>query len=54
MMASVGAEVSISTPPSGNSAFHAQAKVSAWQDRLAYINLTLAILAAFGGIMASS
>jgi uncharacterized membrane protein len=31
-----------------------QAKVSAWQDRLAYINLTLAILAAFGGIMASS
>jgi len=31
----------------------AQAKVSAWQDRLAYINLTLAILAAFGGIMAS-
>jgi hypothetical protein len=32
----------------------AQAKVSAWQDRLAYINLTLAILAAFGGIMASS
>jgi hypothetical protein len=32
----------------------AQAKVSAWQDRLAYINLTLAILAALGGIMASS
>jgi hypothetical protein len=32
----------------------AQAKVSAWQDRLAYINLTLAILAAFGGIMAST
>jgi hypothetical protein len=32
----------------------AQAKVSAWQDRLAYINLTLALLAAFGGIMASS
>ncbi len=31
----------------------AQAKVSAWQNRLAYINLTLAILAAFGGIMAS-
>jgi hypothetical protein len=31
----------------------AQAKVSAWQDRLAYINLTLALLAAFGGIMAS-
>jgi len=31
----------------------AQAKVSAWQDRLAYVNLTLAILAAFGGIMAS-
>ena len=30
----------------------AQAKVSAWQDRLAYINLTLALLAAFGGIMA--
>jgi hypothetical protein len=32
----------------------AQAKVSAWQDRLAYINLTLALLAAFGGIMASN
>ena len=32
----------------------AQAKVSAWQDRLAYINLTLALLAAFGGIMAST
>jgi hypothetical protein len=32
----------------------AQAKVSAWQDRLAYINLTLAILATFGGIMASA
>jgi hypothetical protein len=32
----------------------AQAKVSAWQDRLAYINLTLAIIAAFGVIMASS
>jgi hypothetical protein len=32
----------------------AQARVSAWQDRLAYINLTLALLAAFGGIMASS
>lgn len=32
----------------------AQAKVSAWQDRLAYINLALAIVAAFGGIMASS
>jgi len=32
----------------------AQAKISAWQDRLAYINLMLAILAAFGGIMASS
>jgi hypothetical protein len=31
-----------------------QAKVSAWQDRLAYLNLALAILAAFGGIMASS
>jgi hypothetical protein len=31
-----------------------QAKVSAWQERLAYINLALAILAAFGGIMASS
>ena len=30
----------------------AQAKVSQWQDRLAYINLTLAVLAAFGGIMA--
>jgi hypothetical protein len=32
----------------------AQARVSAWQDRLAYINLSLAILAAFGGIMAST
>ena len=32
----------------------AQAKVSAWQDRLAYINLTLALLATFGGIMAST
>jgi hypothetical protein len=32
----------------------AQAKVSAWQDRLAYINLTLAVLAALGGIMAGS
>lgn len=32
----------------------AQAKVSAWQDRLAYINLALALLAALGGIMASS
>lgn len=32
----------------------AQARVSAWQDRLAYVNLTLAILAAFGGIMAST
>ena len=32
----------------------AQARVSAWQDRLAYINLTLAIVAAFGGIMAST
>jgi hypothetical protein len=32
----------------------AQAKVSAWQDRLAYINLTLALLAALGGIMATS
>ncbi len=32
----------------------AQAKISAWQDRLAYINLTLALLAAFGGIMAST
>ena len=32
----------------------AQARVSAWQDRLAYVNLTLALLAAFGGIMASS
>ena len=31
----------------------AQARISAWQDRLAYINLTLAILAAFGGIMGS-
>jgi hypothetical protein len=32
----------------------AQAKVSAWQDRLAYLNLTLALLATFGGIMAST
>jgi hypothetical protein len=32
----------------------AQARVSEWQDRLAYINLSLAIVAAFGGIMASS
>ena len=32
----------------------AQARISAWQDRLAYINLTLALLAAFGGIMAST
>ena len=32
----------------------AQVKVAAWQDRLAYINLTLAILAALGGIMAST
>lgn len=31
-----------------------QARVSGWQDRLAYINLTLAVLAALGGIMASS
>jgi hypothetical protein len=32
----------------------AQARVSEWQDRLAYINLTLAVLAALGGILASS
>ena len=32
----------------------AQARISAWQDRLAYINLTLALLATFGGIMASN
>jgi uncharacterized membrane protein len=32
----------------------AQEKVSAWQDRLAYVNLALAIIAALGGIMASS
>ena len=32
----------------------AQARISAWQDRLAYINLTLALLAAFGGIIAST
>jgi uncharacterized membrane protein len=31
----------------------AQAKVSLWQDRLAYINLGLAVLAALGGILAS-
>lgn len=31
----------------------AQARVSQWQDRLAYINLALALLAALGGIMAS-
>jgi uncharacterized membrane protein len=31
----------------------AQAKVSAWQDRLAYINLALAVVAALGGILAS-
>jgi len=31
----------------------AQARVSQWQDRLAYINLTLAALAALGGILAS-
>jgi hypothetical protein len=31
-----------------------QARVSGWQDRLAYINLVLAVLAALGGIMASS
>jgi len=31
-----------------------QARVSGWQDRLAYINLALAVLAALGGIMASS
>jgi uncharacterized membrane protein len=31
----------------------AQARVSQWQDRLAYINLTLAVLAALGGILAS-
>ena len=32
----------------------AQEKVSAWQDRLAYVNLALAIIAVLGGIMASS
>lgn len=32
----------------------AQAKISLWQDRLAYINLALALLAALGGIMATS
>jgi hypothetical protein len=31
----------------------AQAIVSAWQDRLAYINLVLAVLAALGGILSS-
>lgn len=31
----------------------AQAAVSMWQDRLAYINLALALLAALGGILAS-
>ncbi len=31
----------------------AQARVSQWQDRLAYINLALAALAALGGILAS-
>lgn len=31
----------------------AQATVSLWQDRLAYINLGLAVLAALGGILAS-
>lgn len=31
----------------------AQEKISLWQDRLAYVNLTLALLAALGGIMAS-
>ncbi len=32
----------------------AQERVSAWQDRLAYVNLALAIVAALGGILASS
>jgi hypothetical protein len=32
----------------------AQERVSAWQDRLAYVNLALAIVAALGGIMAST
>jgi hypothetical protein len=31
----------------------AQAKVSQWQDRLAYINLTLTVLAALAGVLAS-
>ena len=31
----------------------AQAKISNWQDRLAYVNLTLALLAALGGAMTS-
>ena len=31
----------------------AQQKVAAWQDRLAYFNLSLALLAALGGILAS-
>jgi len=31
----------------------AQERISGWQDRLAYVNLTLALLAAFGGAMAS-
>ncbi len=31
----------------------AQARISGWQDRLAYLNLTLALLAALGGAMAA-
>lgn len=31
----------------------AQARVSAWQDRLAYVNLAFALLAALGGILSS-
>ena len=31
----------------------AQERISAWQDRIAYVNLTLALMAAFGGAMAS-
>lgn len=32
----------------------AQERVSNWQDRLAYLNLTLALLAALGGILATA
>ncbi len=32
----------------------AQERVSTWQDRLAYFNLTLALLAALGGILATT